>query len=272
MSDVVVVEQRGATRVVRLNRPEARNALSPELIAALGEALDAAVADDGVRAVVLTGTGDRAFCAGMDLRAFAEGRTSPAGGADPMAAFARFIRDSIPKPVIGAANATAVAGGFELLLACDLIVASSAAKFGIPEVKRSLFAAGGGVFLSARIPLAQALELGLTGDPIDAQRAFALGLVNQVVPPERVLPEALALARVSRPLLDRIDLQVEVAPVPFDALRRRTPEESSAAVRGRVEEARARQAALQRQVFGSEDAREGALAFVEKRAPQWKGR
>jgi enoyl-CoA hydratase/carnithine racemase len=258
MSDVVVVEQRGATRVVRLNRPEARNALSPELVAALGEALDAAAADDGVRAVVLTGTGDRAFCAGMDLRAFAEGRTSPSGGADPMAAFARFIRDSIPKPVIGAANATAVAGGFELLLACDLIVASSAAKFGIPEVKRSLFAAGGGVFLSARIPLAQALELGLTGDPIDAERALALGLVNQVVAPDRVLPEALALA-------ERI-----AANGPLGV--RATKELMRLAATGTLEEARARQAVLQRQVFGSEDAREGALAFVEKRAPQWKSR
>ena len=159
MGELVVVEQRGAARILRLNRPEARNSLSPELIGELGAALDAAVADDGVRAVILTGTGDRAFCAGMDLRAFSQGRTGrAAGGGDPMAAFGRFIRESIPKPIIGAAQATAVAGGFELLLACDLIVASSAAQFGIPEAKRGLFAAGGGVFLSKRIPLALALE------------------------------------------------------------------------------------------------------------------
>jgi enoyl-CoA hydratase len=260
MAVLVVVERRGAVEILRLNRPEARNALSPELIAELGAALDAAVADDAVRAVVLTGTGDRAFCAGMDLRAFSEGRTArgSSGGGDPMGAFGRFIRDSIPKPIIGAAQATAVAGGFELLLACDLIVASSAAQFGIPEAKRGLFAAGGGVFLSARIPLAQALELGLTGDLIDAQRALALGLINRVVPPERVLDEAIALA-------ERI-----TANGPLGV--RATKELMRLAATGTLAEAAARQAELQPRVFGSEDAKEGALAFVERRAPNWKGR
>lgn len=259
MGDLVVAESRGAVRIVRLNRPEARNALSPELIGELGAALAAASADDAVRAVVLTGTGDRAFCAGMDLRAFAEGRTArPVSGADPMAAFGRFIRDSIPKPIIGAAQATAVAGGFELLLACDLIVASSAAQFGIPEVKRGLFAAGGGVFLSARIPLALALELGLTGDLIDAQRALALGLINKVVAPERVLDEAIALA-------ERI-----TANGPLGV--RATKEIMRLAATGTLREAAERQAVLQPQVFASEDAKEGSLAFVERRAPNWKGR
>lgn len=259
MGDLVVVEQRGAVRILRLNRPEARNALSPELLADLGAALDGAVADDSVRAVVLTGTGDKAFCAGMDLRAFAEGRTARAsGGGDPMAAFSRFIRDGIEKPVIGAANATAVAGGFELLLACDLIVVSSAAQLGIPEVKRGLFAAGGGVFLSARIPLAQALELGLTGDTIDAQRALALGLINRVAPPERVLDEAVALA-------ERVAAN---GPLGVCATR----ELMRLAATGTLAEARARQAVLQPQVFGSEDAKEGARAFVERREPKWKGR
>jgi enoyl-CoA hydratase len=258
MADLVVVEQRGATRILRLNRPEARNALSPELIGALGAALDAAVADDAVRAVVLTGTGDRAFCAGMDLRAFAEGRTARGTGGDPMAAFSRFIRDSIPKPIIGAAQATAVAGGFELLLACDLIVVASTAQLGIPEAKRGLFAAGGGVFLSKRIPLAVALELGMTGDTISAERALALGLINRVAPPERVLDEALALA-------ERI-----CANGPLGV--RATKELMRLAAAGTLREAEQRQAALQPQVFASEDAKEGSLAFVERRAPQWKGR
>lgn len=259
MGDLVVVEQRGAARILRLNRPEARNSLSPELIGELGAALDAAVTDDTVRAVVLTGTGDRAFCAGMDLRAFSEGRTGrAAGGGDPMAAFGRFIRESIPKPIIGAAQATAVAGGFELLLACDLIVASSAAQFGIPEAKRGLFAAGGGVFLSKRIPLALALELGMTGDLITAERALALGLINRVVAPERVLDEALALAA-------RI-----TANGPLGV--RATKELMRLALGATLREAEQRQAVLQPQVFGSEDAKEGSLAFVEKRAPNWKGR
>ena len=259
MGDLVVVEQRGAARILRLNRPEARNALSPELIGELGAALDAAVADDAVRAVILTGTGDRAFCAGMDLRAFASGRTSRgAGGGDPMGAFGRFIRDSIPKPILGAAQATAVAGGFELLLACDLIVASSTAEFGIPETKRGLFAAGGGVFLSKRIPLALALELGLTGDLITAERALALGLINRVVPPERVLDEALALA-------ERI-----TANGPLGV--RATKELMRLAAGATLREAEQRQAVLQPQVFASEDAKEGSLAFVERRAPNWKGR
>lgn len=259
MGDLVVVEQRGAARILRLNRPEARNSLSPELIGELGAALEAAVADDTVRAVVLTGTGDRAFCAGMDLRAFSEGRTRrAAGGGDPMAAFGRFIRESIPKPIIGAAQATAVAGGFELLLACDLIVASSGAQFGIPEAKRGLFAAGGGVFLSKRIPLALALELGMTGDLITAERALALGLINRVVAPERVLDEALALAA-------RI-----TANGPLGV--RATKELMRLALGATLREAEQRQAVLQPQVFGSEDAKEGSLAFVEKRAPNWKGR
>jgi enoyl-CoA hydratase len=259
MSDLVLAEQRGAVRILRLNRPEARNALSPELIGELGVALDAAVADDAVRAVVLTGTGDRAFCAGMDLRAFAEGRTARReGGGDPMGAFGKFIRDSIPKPIIGAAQATAVAGGFELLLACDLIVASSAAQFGIPEAKRGLFAAGGGVFLSKRIPLAQALELGLTGDLISAERALQMGLINQVVAPERVLDAAIALA-------ERI---TENGPLGVAA----TKELMRLAASGTLDEAAKRQAVLQPKVFGSEDAKEGSLAFVERRKPNWKGR
>src|SRR5271167_2752347 len=195
---VLVKERRGAVQVLRLNRPEARNALNPELLTAIGLAMVEAENDPEIRAVVLTGTGDKAFCAGMDLRAFAEGGAL-GGSPEGMAGFARFAGGEIGVPVVGAANATAVAGGFELLLGCDVVVASEAAKFGLPEVKRGLFAAGGGVFISTRIPLAVALELTLTGDLVDATRAQSLGLINQVVPPEQVLGAAVALAeRIAR--------------------------------------------------------------------------
>ena len=195
---VLVTEQQGAVRVLRLNRPEARNALNPELLTAIGLAMVEAENDPEIRAVVLTGTGDRAFCAGMDLRAFAEGGAL-GGSPEGMAGFARFAGGEIGVPVVGAANATAVAGGFELLLGCDVVVASESASFGVPEVKRGLFAAGGGVFVSTRIPLAMALELTLTGDLIDAARAQALGLINQVVPPAEVLPGRAGAGRAHRP-------------------------------------------------------------------------
>src|SRR4030088_2919531 len=156
-------ERRGAIQTLRINRPEARNALNTAVISGIGLGIEEADADAGVRAVIITATGDRAFCAGMDLRGFAEG-TGEAASADDrrgMAAYTRFIREGVKNPVIEAPNATAVAGGFELLMACDMVIASTEAKFGLPEVKRALFPAGGGVFLSRRIPLAVAFELTL---------------------------------------------------------------------------------------------------------------
>ncbi len=183
--EVLVQERRGAVLVLRLNRPEARNALDAELMSRIGLGLESAESDPAVRCVVLTGTGDRAFCAGMDLRSFAEGAKASEEQRRGAAGYGRFIKGEISVPVVGAANATAVAGGFELLLGCDVVVASDQATFGLPEVKRGLFAAGGGVFVSTRIPLAVALELTLTGDPIDAAPALALGLVNEAVPPPR---------------------------------------------------------------------------------------
>jgi len=254
---VLVSESRGAVVVLRLNRPDARNALNAELIGAIGEALAAAEADPEVRAVVLTGTGDRAFCSGMDLRSFAEGGSPTPAQQEHMASFGRFTRGEIGLPVVGAANATAVAGGFELLLGCDVVVASEEAKFGLPEVKRALFAAGGGVFLGTRIPLAVALEMTLTGDNIDARRAYDLGLVNQVVPPDQVLDAAIALAeRIARngPLaLQATKELVRLANID-------------------PEKAREKQVEWQPKVFGSDDAKEGATAFIEKREPVWRGR
>jgi enoyl-CoA hydratase len=252
---VLVREQRGAVLVLRLNRPEARNALSGALVSELGLGFAAAEQDPEVRCVVLTGTGDRAFCAGMDLADFASG----AGGEmDPAgtAAFGRFMAGEVTVPVVGAAQATAVAGGFELLLACDVVVASDRAKFGLPEVKRGLFAAGGGVFLGTRIPLAIALELTLTGDPIDAARAAALGLINAVVPPEQVVDAAVALAeRIARN-----------GPLALQATKQMV--RTAVADYGK---AQALQGEWQPKVFGSNDAREGATAFMEKRDPVWTG-
>jgi enoyl-CoA hydratase/carnithine racemase len=252
----LVAERRGAVAVLRLNRPEARNALSPELIGGLGVALAEAEADPDVRAVVLTGTGDRAFCAGMDLRSFAGGGLADL---DPgaTAGFQRLLRGEARVPVVGAANATAVAGGLELLLGCDLVVAAEGARFGLPEVQRGLFPAGGGTFLATRIPLAVALEMTLTGDPVDAARAHALGLVNAVVPAGDVLPAALGLA-------ERIAANGPLAVAATRELVRLAVADPGRAW-ARVDELRA-------EVFASDDAREGAQAFVERRPPVWTGR
>jgi enoyl-CoA hydratase/carnithine racemase len=253
---VLVTERRGAVTILRLNRPEARNALNPELLTAIGLAVLEAEEDPGTRAVVLTGTGEKAFCAGMDLRAFAEGG-GVGGSSDGMKGFARFTSGEIAVPIVGAANATAVAGGFELLLGCDVVVASDAASFGLPEVKRGLFAAGGGVFLSTRIPLAVALELTLTGDLIDAPRALSLGLINQVVPAGDVLDAAVALAeRIAR----------------NGPLALRATKELVRTASTDLATARKLAADWQPKVFGSEDAKEGATAFIEKRDPVWQGR
>jgi enoyl-CoA hydratase/carnithine racemase len=250
----LVREQQGAVMVLRLNRPEARNALTPSLIAAIGTAVAEAESDPAVRAVVLTGTGERAFCAGMDLRSFAQNE----GASEAVLAdYYRLIRGEVTLPLIGAANATAVAGGFELLLACDVIVASERAEFGLPEVKRGLFAAGGGTQLGTRVPLAVALELALTGDLVTAQRAYALGLVNAVVVPEAVLPTALDYA-------ERIAANAPLGLAATKELVRLAVTDP-----GRAE---SRLAHWRPTVFDSEDAKEGAIAFVEKRAPVWRGR
>lgn len=253
-------ERRGPVQILRINRPEARNSLNPVVIAGIGNGVAAADADPEVRAVVITATGDRAFCAGMDLRGFAQGRSGTRNEEEErgLAAYLSFVRKGVSTPVIGAANATAVAGGFELLLACDMVVASRAAKFGLPEVKRALFAASGGVFLGNRIPLAVALELTLTGDNITAERAFELGLVNRLVDPERVLDEAVALAEV---VAANGPLGVAVT----KRLVRAAAAEPAAEIWALQDE-------LQPAVFNSVDAKEGATAFVERREPVWQGR
>jgi enoyl-CoA hydratase len=243
------LERHGHVLVVTLNRPEVANAMDPETMAAFGTALTDAEHDDDVRVVVITGAGDRAFSAGMDLKAFAAGERPEDGpGLDVL------MRRVYPKPTIAAVNGASVAGGFELMLACDLVVAAEHARFGIAEVKRGLVAAGGGTTLPARIPMAVALELGLTGELIDAPRALRLGLVNRVVPAPSLMHEALALANQiaqNGPLAIRVTKQLmyhAAATTDWDEIHR---------------------AVLP--VFESDDAREGAVAFAEKRLPRWTG-
>lgn len=257
MTDELVRDRRGAVLVARLNRPDARNALTPELLRGISAAIVDAEADPEIRAVVLTGTGDRAFCAGMDLRAFAAGEQAGLGDDEATRGFFRLVEGETTIPVVGAANGTAVAGGFELLLACDVIVASSEAEFGLPEVKRGLFPAGGGTFLGTRVALGIALEMTLTGDAISAERAYDLGLVNVIVTPDEVIGSAVAFA-------ERIAAN---GPLGVAAVKELVRLGVSDAVR-----ARQRRDEWRRVVFSSEDAKEGAVAFVEKRAPVWHGR
>lgn len=241
MSDVVLTEQVGNVLVVTLNRPEARNALDTALMEELSAVLRAAEADTAVRAIVLTGAGT-VFCAGLDLKAFAAGAS--------IKTLVWFFHRSVATPVVAALNGAALGGGFELMLACDLVVAAEGAKLGITEVGRGLFAAGGGTALSARVPMAQALELGLTGDPVTAERAREMGLVNRVVPADRVLAEAVGLA-------ERI---AENGPLGV-AMTKKLMRERRWCTPAEVDE-----------VFRSADAAEGARAFAERRPPVWTGR
>jgi enoyl-CoA hydratase len=256
MSEVVTLERRGNIALVTLNRPEARNAISPEVSQTMAGLLDDIEADDQLRAVVLTGAG-QVFSAGADLKVVAQG-----GAADiarGKGGFAGIVSRDFPKPIIAAVNGAALAGGFEIVLACDLVVAADTARFGIPEVQRGLMAAAGGLIrLPKRVPLAIALELAMTGDPIDADRALALGLVNRVVAHDRVVEEASALA-------ERIGQNSPIAVRQSRRLVREAAELPEAEGWRRTNE-------LMMEVFGSGDAVEGATAFAEKRPPVWKSK
>jgi enoyl-CoA hydratase len=253
----LVQERRGAILILRLNRPEARNALDFGLLGELGGAIVAAEADPSVRVVVLTGTGEKAFCAGMDLRAFADGASIADVPPDQLAGFYRLVNGESSLPLVAAANGSALAGGLELLLGCDVIVASSDATFGLPEVKRGLFPGGSGTMLGQRIPLGVALELTMTGRSIDATRAFDLGLVNEVAPPAGVLDAAMALA-------GEIAANAPLGVAACKELVRLNVVDA--------ERAKERLREWQPVVFGSDDAVEGATAFVERRDPVWRGR
>ncbi|MFT4229554.1 MAG: crotonase/enoyl-CoA hydratase family protein [Microbacterium sp.] len=249
-----VVERRDGVLVIALNRPAQRNAMTLAAAEAIAAALDELDASDDLSVGVLTGNGGT-FCAGMDLKRFAAGERPVVPGRG----FAGLVEAPPRKPLIAAVEGWALGGGFEVVLACDLVVAAATAKFGVPEVKRGLVARGGGMIrLPDRLPRAIALELLLTGDPIDAARAAHFGLVNQVVDEGGALDAALELAR-------RISANAPLATAAAKAI----------AVASRdwpQSEAFARQQELSDPVFASQDAREGATAFAERRAPVWRGR
>lgn len=255
---VVCVSREGEhIAVVRLNRPHVRNAVNGALAWELDRTVKALEIDASVRVVILTGTGS-AFCAGADLREMTAG-IGPGARSTPDNGFAGFAFAPRRKLWIAAVNGPAVAGGFEIMLACDIAIASNTAIFGLPEVKRGLSAAAGGIFrLPRRVPLGVALEMIASGDPIDARRAERLGLINRAVEPDRVLPEAIALAsRVAANAPLAVKWSLEVA--------RRAMDHDERELR------RQAQNVIDR-IQATEDAREGPSAFIERRVPQWRGR
>lgn len=259
MSAVTVERLPGHVALVTIDRPEARNAVNGDVASGLEAAVDATEADDDIRAVVLTGAGREAFCAGADLKEVSAGRGSALrterGG------FAGFVYRERSKPWIAAVNGKALAGGTELVLACDLVVAVRQAAFGLPEVLRGLIAAAGGLYrLPRAIPPNIALELILTAGQLDAERAHGFGLVNRLVADVEGLREAA------------LSLAAEIArngPVAVRQSLRVAREANSG-----IDEAALR--ALTRDAFervaASEDFKEGPRAFIEKRAPRWTGR
>ena len=249
MSDVLLSERRGRVLVLTLNRPDQRNALNSELSDALKDALEQLDADAELTAGVLTANGKN-FCAGMDLKEFAT--------KGPPMAMGTIYSHPWQKPLIGGVHGPVLAGGLELALVCDLLVAAEGSTFGVPEVKRGLLAAGGALLrLPARLPYAVAMEMSLTGDPISAEEAKQYGLVSTVVPQEQVLDEAVALA-------ERI-----AANAPLSIAASKQMIRNSA---GRTEEEGwAEQGPLAGKIFSSKDSIEGSVAFAEKRTPNWSG-
>jgi enoyl-CoA hydratase len=254
VTDEVLVERRDGVQIITINRPEAKNSLNLAVAEAIAAAVDELDGSDDLRVGILTGAGGT-FSAGMDLKAFLRGETPAIEGRGLCG-----ITQTPPrKPLIAAVEGWALAGGFELVLACDLVVAAETARFGVPEVKRSLVAAGGGALqLPRRVPFAIALEMLLTGDPLTAARAGEVGLVNRVTAEGGALDGALQLAAT-------IAQNGPLAVAASKAIARGSGDWSLA-------EGWNRQADLIAPVFASEDAREGATAFAEKRAPVWTGR
>ena len=252
MSDPVLTEVRGNVLIVTLNRPEAKNAANKALAEGVAAAMDRLDSDNDLRVGIITGAGGT-FCSGMDLKGFLAGETPHVPGKG----FAGLTEAPPAKPLIAAVDGYALAGGFEIALACDLIVANKDSKFGIPEVKRGLAAAAGGlVRLPRQIPQRLALELALTGEFVSAQRAYEMGLINRVV-------EGVALEGALQ-LAEAISANGPLAVAASKKVIGEQQDWSQA-------EQWKNQYALTAAVFTSSDAREGAAAFAQKRAPNWTG-
>ncbi len=253
MSEEVLTSEEDGILIVIINRPEAKNAMTKAAAEGIAAAMDRLDSDDNLRVGILTGAGGT-FCSGMDLKGFLRGESPSIEGRG----FGGIVQKPPEKPLIAAVEGYALAGGLELMIACDLVTANTGAKFGIPEVKRGLVAAAGGVMmLPDQIPERIAMELALTGDFIDAARAYELGLINRITDGEALAAakELAASIVANGPLAVRVSKQVikQSRGWPMD-------------------ERYTRQTQLIAPVFVSEDAREGAAAFAEKRAPNWKGK
>lgn len=254
--EVVLYDLEGRCAVITINRPDARNAVSPEVARGLADAVGRAESDPEVRAMVITGT-PPAFCAGADLKAIRDGRSDELSTVE--GGFAGIVRYPRTKPLIAAVEGVALAGGTEIVLACDMVVAATSARFGIPEVKRGLAAGAGGLFrLGRRLPMNVAMEAALTGDPFDAEMAFRHGLVNSLVADGEAVDSALALARrvaANAPLALRESRAIVLECTFADD-----------------EEGWRRSAEAFSRLAESDDVREGVEAFLEKRDPVWRGR
>jgi enoyl-CoA hydratase len=254
MANEVLVDVADGIMTVTLNRPEAKNAANRAVAVGVAAAMDQLDSDDSIRVAIITGAGGT-FCAGMDLKAFVSGEMPMVEGRG----FAGLTEATPRKPLIAAVEGYALAGGLELAISCDLIVTADNARFGIPEVKRGLAAAAGGLMrLPRQIPPRVAMELAITGDFITAQRAYELGLVNQIVPAGTALEGAKALAArivANGPLAVAVSKQVILESADWSST-----------------EMWKKQQDLVMPIFGSEDAMEGSIAFAEKRAPNWKGK
>lgn len=252
-ASAVLVERHDRALVVTINRPEQRNAVNTDVARGIAEAMEMLDSDPELSIGILTGAG-RGFCSGMDLKAFATGERPYVGDRG----FAGIAWRSAEKPLIAAIEGFAVAGGLEIALACDLIVVARGARLGLPEAKRSIVPASGGLLRLPRLlPRGIAFELALTGDPISAERAYELGMINRLCEPGAALATALQLAATI----------AENGPLAVAAIKRILLESPNWPDR----EFFTRQAQISEPVINSEDAREGALAFAEKRPPVWRG-